>query len=348
MAPVSRAKEKKKKMQTRPARRAGPAPDSFSRVPPASVHAALSRLAGKRVILTAHSLADTDALASGLALARFLGPQALFALPDRANSEARRLLGAMMGGAPSFQSARAQFPSAPVILLDCNDPSLLPQFSTKSKIFLLIDHHALSAHSVRGACEWVEPQAASCSELVAALIGPPSPPLARALIWGILSDSAHLLRADEHTFAILSHLLVRADSTYEEMLRALCHPPSLQSRAAVLEGLRQAAWRVEGEWLVASAEVSSHESHVADALLSAGADGAFVGTADKKGARLSARIRPGLSARTDLPALMSKVGRYLGGEGGGHPAAAGASGPKSERLSAALALACRLLVQNEL
>ncbi|VVB56889.1 DHH family protein [uncultured archaeon] len=316
-------------------------------VPPASVRAALEKLAGGRVLITSHSLADTDAVASGLALARFLGPQAVFALPDRANSEARRLLGPQMAWMPPFSTARSQFPAAPLILLDCNDPGLLPQLSSKSKILLLIDHHAVSSGSRRARHEWVEPEAASCSELVAALIARPAPDAARFLIWGLLSDSAHLVRAGPRTLRSLAALLERADGSYEEIRSQLRHPPSLQSRAAVLEGLRQVSWNVQREWLVACAEVSSHESHVAEALVGAGADAAFAGTADKKGARISARIRPGLSSSIDLPALMNAGGRFLGGTGGGHPAAAGAGGPRGEKLPQALALARRLLAQNE-
>ncbi len=324
---------------------------------PSSVQTALTHLAGKRVILTTHSLADTDALASGFALSHLLGPKAIFALPDRANSEARRLFGSHMGGMLSFQSARAQFPFAPIILLDCNDPSLLPQLAAggdgrkgrknpSPHVSLLIDHHALSNNSVRGAHEWVEPEAASCSELVSSLLSPVSPELALFLIWGILSDSAHLGRASPRTLRALANLLERAQGTYEEIRNALRHPPSIQSRAAVLEGLRQATWAMDEGLLVALASVSGHESHVADALVGAGADAAFAGTCDKKSARISARISPGLASRTDLPALMGQVGRFLGGEGGGHPAAAGATGPKSERLSDALMLAQKLLAKQ--
>ena len=110
--------------------------------------------------------------------------------------------------------------------------------------------------------------------------------------------------------------------------------------------MRQATWKTEGEWLLATAVVSSHESHVADALVAAGADVAFVGTSDKKGARISARLRPSYATEVDLPGLMREVGRYLGGMGGGHPAAAGASGSKRERLEEALILAQRKIAKS--
>lgn len=314
--------------------------------PPAAASQALRKLAGRRVLITAHSLADTDAIASCLALSDFLGPLAVVAIPDRANAEARRVMAGSLSRIISFKNAREQYPFAPIVLLDCNDPSLLPQFAKKMKPFLLIDHHAVSRDSVRGTHEWIEPEAASCSELVASLIGRPSRQMARYLIWGILSDSAHLLRADADTLMTLAGLLDRTESTYEELLNALRQPESLQNRVAVLQGLRQAVWKEQEGWLLASAVVSSHESHVADALVAAGADAAFVGTSDKKGARISARLRPSLADELDLPALMGEVGRFLGGMGGGHPAAAGASGPKGERLEEALILAQRDVGKN--
>ena len=310
---------------------------------------AMRSLGGKAAIITFHSLGDTDAAASALALAEQIGPRAVVAWPDRTNSESRRLLGGEMerpGQFMQFRAARAKFPKAPIILLDANDPSILPQFGDGEKASLLIDHHALSRRSVRAKIEWVEPDASSACELVAALIPHPAPEQARWLALGILSDSAHLLRADARTFGTLARLLGRTDEDYEQLLNSLRQPENAQSRAAVLEGLRQATWRLEGEWLLASAAVSSHESHVADALLSAGADVAVAGTSDKKGARISARLRPSLAESIDLPAVMAQVGRSLGGMGGGHPAAAGASGPNGGKLNEAMALALRLCAES--
>ncbi len=353
--PRARAKKRLGARPPRPKKKAGASrirpgasrvPVTLSYSPPHPVLSALRRLRGHRVIITAHSLADTDAVASSAALAEWLGPRAVHALADRANSEARRLLPDELHAALPFSQARGRWPSAPILLLDANDPALLPHLSGE-RIELIIDHHAISADSVRARAEWVEPRAASCSELVASIIGHAHPQAARALALGILSDSAQLLRAEPPTLRALASLLEHCDCTHEQLLEQLRQPAKPESRAAVLEGLRQSAWRLEGGWLLASSSVSSHESHVADALISAGADAAFVGSADANGARLSARLRPRLASRTDLPGLMREVGRFLGGMGGGHPAAAGARGPKGERLGDALILAQRLLMQNK-
>ncbi len=316
--------------------------------PPRQLVSAMKSLKGP-IIITFHSLGDTDAVAGAFALAEHLGPRAIVAWPDRTNSESRRLFRDEIERPEkfmSFEAARQKWPDAPIVLLDANDRSILPQFEKREKVFMLIDHHALSSNSIRAKIEWVEPQAASACELIAALIPSPSPQAAGWLALGILSDSARLLRADARTFGTLAGLLERADSDYEQLVNSLSQPQNAQSRAAVLEGLRQAVWKLDGEWLLASAAVSSHESHVADALISAGADVAFAGTADKKGTRISARIRPSLADKVDLPAIMENVGRRLGGMGGGHPAAAGASGPDGAKLDEAISLALRLASEN--
>ncbi len=336
---------------------------------PKRIKTALGSLAGKPVIITFHSLGDLDACAGALALARFLGPQALVAPPDRTNSESRRLLGNELAKAPSFDQARKRFPSAPIVLIDANDRSLLPQFANtgneqntrdgkgatgaraagdakNAPIFLLIDHHALGADSIRADNEWVDPTACSVCEMICPLVEPIDPESARWLVWGILSDSAGLMRADARTFVAMAKLLERSDRSYEDLRHELSHPAAATARAAVLEGLRQSVWLEKDGLVVAMATVSSHESHVADALVNAGADAAFAGTQDRKGARISARLRPALSSRLDLPKLMEEVGKTLGGNGGGHPCAAGASGPRWDRLEGALFLAQRLFLER--
>jgi alanyl-tRNA synthetase len=107
--------------------------------------------------------------------------------------------------------------------------------------------------------------------------------------------------------------------------------------------VRQAAWAKKGGFLCATSEVPSHEAHVAEVLVYAGADAAFAGTANEKGnARISARLRPALSESIDLPKLMEEVGKKIGGGGGGHPAAAGANGPDGGEVPKALLLCQRL------
>lgn len=304
--------------------------------------AAKNALAGlvrgkKKLIITFHSLGDMDACASSLALASHLGKNAMVCPPDRVNSESRRILGKDALRFELFAKALDDFPNAGIALLDCNDRSLLGHIVASD---VLIDHHAMQKGSVRGKVEWVEPQSSSTSEMVAQIIGKPNPYEADLLIFGILSDSARLARANAKTFGVLSVLLTHASMDYEGFLAKLEKPEGAASRVAVLEGLRNVIWQEKHGLVVATAVVSSHEAHVAEVLVRAGADCAFAGTGGKD-ARISARMRPAHEGKVDLPLLMSKIGRMIGGHGGGHPAAAGATGGRPELLDEALALCAR-------
>lgn len=317
-------------------------PQSRLHVRPQNAIRAVNNLRGRECIITFHSLGDLDACASALSLCEELGIKAVVASPDRINSESKRILGNLANNIQLFENARGSMKNAPIVLLDSSDPSLLKHLKGE-KIFLLIDHHAKSAKSLKAGVEWVEPDASSTCELMASIIDEPTYLQARLLVLGIISDSAHLVRADKETFAALSHLLEFSDSTYEELLAQINLPESVGSRAGVLEGIRQAVWAKKGDLLIATAAVSSHESHVAEVLVSAGADAAFAGTANAKGdARISARIRPSLSDKIDLPKLMEEVGKKIGGHGGGHPAAAGASGPDGSDVPDALQMCQKL------
>lgn len=304
-----------------------------------AIRKAVSQLAkGKeKVLITFHSLGDMDACASALALASHIGKKAMVCPPDRVNSESRRVLGKETAKFTPFSNAIEDFQDAKVVLLDCNDRSLAGHVTTCD---LLIDHHAMQRDSIRGQMEYVDPESSSTSEIIAMIIGKPAPYQADLLIYGILSDSARLSRATPRTFEAMALLLKRATADYEGFLTALEKPQDAPGRAAVLEGLRNATWQEKGGLVAACAAVSSHESHVAEALVRAGADCAFAGTSGS-GCRISARMRPAHSSRVDLPHLMAKIGRLIGGHGGGHPAAAGASGTKDGMLDEALGLAMR-------
>lgn len=291
-------------------------------------------------VITFHSLGDMDACASALALAEYIGGKAVVAPPDKVNSESRRILQERAGKFVAFSRAVEKYPDAKIILLDANDASLLAHLDGM-RIDLLIDHHAMQKNSVRADVEWVDAEASACCQMMAKIIDKPTPEQSELLIFGILSDSARLRRAGPETFEVLAKLLKNSSMDYESFLSILEKPDGAQSRAAVLEGMRNATWNEEGDEICAVAAVSSHEAHVAEALVAAGADCAFAGIAGKEGCRISARMRPSLSSKVDLPKIMEEIGKELEGHGGGHPAAAGATGRRAEMLEDALALAAR-------
>lgn len=295
---------------------------------------------GKKTLVTFHSLGDLDACASALFVADIIGKEAIVAPPDRVNSESRRLLSGMMGSFMSFDRAAEKYPDCNIVLVDCNDPSLLSHLEG-IKPDALIDHHAIQKNSVRAHVEWVQPESSSTCEMVAELAPIIRPQFADILALGVLSDSAHLRRASPKTFAMLAKLLTQASMDYDAMLSLLEKPSGAASRAAVLEGLRNVTWQEKGGIVCATAAVSSHEGNVAEVLVGAGADCAFAGTAGKHDVRISGRMRRAMAAKVDLPKIMEKVGEKIEGHGGGHMLASGATGKRADLLDDALALCAR-------
>ncbi len=94
-----------------------------------------------------------------------------------------------------------------------------------------------------------------------------------------------------------------------------------------MKGGQRLRYQSLGNYIVAVSQVSSFESDVSGALLSLGADIAFVGSQREDGFRISARatqtiVKEGLH----LGNLMVDVGKENGCNGGGHDGAAGLSG----------------------
>jgi len=315
-----------------------PAKISYSKAPSKKFLSALKELRGKRCIITFHSLADLDACASALALAQHMGKKCVIAMQDRINSQSRVVLGEDAKEFSNFGQAVKKFPKAPIILLDCNDKTLLPQMQDK-RVHILIDHHAKGEGSVSAKFEWVNPEFSSCAQMISSLLKKPGAMQAKILILGILADSANLASADPDAFLQIARLLEIYGEDFERLQGTLHSPRPAEGRMAVLEGLRNISFARKGDIICAIAQVGSYESHVADAFIRAGADGAFVGSASKNSAKISARIGGRIEPHLNLPALMEEVGKIIGGSGGGHPLAAGASGKIAQNIEKALLIA---------
>ncbi|MFA5108061.1 MAG: DHHA1 domain-containing protein [Candidatus Micrarchaeia archaeon] len=317
----------------------------YSQKPPSKVRNALASLKGKRCVITFHSLADLDACAGALALSNHIGKNAIVAMQDRINSACKRVLGADAKKIVLFSDAIKKFPDAKIILLDCNDISLLPSLEGKNAE-LLIDHHALGTDSARAKSMWINPQASSVCEMISLLIKKPDREQAKWLIYGIVSDSNHLLHANAGTFSALSKLNECTDEEFENIVESMHMPQPAQSRIAILEGVKNSSILKRGEIICASTTATSCESHVADTLIRSGADCAFAGSFSKEWVGISARMKKKYIANVDLPQIMAEVGAFLGGNGGGHPTAAGATGTNPQKLEDALSLAQELFFEQ--
>jgi nanoRNase/pAp phosphatase (c-di-AMP/oligoRNAs hydrolase) len=213
---------------------------------------------------------------------------------------------------------------------------------------LLIGHHAKGANSINAKYEWVNPQSSSVAQMISQLIKKPTAQQAKILLLAMICDSAGFSNSDSNTFLQASKLLKIYGKDYGELERMLHSHASIQTRLRVLEGLRNISFSHNGGFICATAQVASNESQIADIFLKAGADCAFVASASKSKCTICARMRRRHTSYVDLSLIMQKVGKVIGGSGGGHPCASGASGNLVQNITDALILSQSLFFAQRL
>lgn len=311
-----------------------------------TMNMALQKLAGKRAIITFHSQADLDAVASACALHLFLPNSQVF-MQDSMDAESRKFIAKMGIDITPISFANPEnFP--PIILLDCNSRTLVPNLKSK-KIDLIIDHHSRHSDAFLAKKTINDPKASSTCEILYSLI-PASKinkKIAICLLAGIISDSAHLRSARAETFGIVGSLLAKAGMSYQEMLNFIHVPTDISQRFEMMRAMKGVEFARKGNFLIATAIVNSFEAHVASSLVHVGADFAFVAHKGRADLRISARVSGNGKGKIDLAEIMKKLSVVFGGSGGGHPYAAGYNGKCPQKAEEALEL-CKELVLEKL
>ena len=335
-----KAKSVKRVSQPLP-KRALPKPSSES----LSLHSktSLDFLLGKRVVITFHSLGDVDAVASAIALSRFIGPTAVIAPPDRCSAPARKLIDYMQIRTAPYSSLTISDDDL-LVVVDSSSPHLLSHIGGR-KIDLMIDHHTRFGGEITAKQVINDESASSTSEMLYYFLRPVDDVSCTSLMLGIIADSANFKHASSKTFFACSALLSASGKPYSEILSLSSMPERIEERIESLRSCSSVKSEKIGNYLVAFAMAKSHEAHFADLLVQMGADLAFVGCAGEDG-RISARMRDSLLGKVRLDRTMFQIGRALQGSGAGHQLAAGASG-KKEKLRSALNM-CRKLSEKQI
>lgn len=292
----------------------------------------LHKIGNRKTLITFHSLGDLDAVCSAIALKKSL-KNATVASPGRVNSEAKRFLAFINESIPLLSTVNASGFDV-LIVLDTNSPSLLPQAAGLS-IDLIIDHHSVHPGSLTSRYALVDNNASSTCELLFSLLEKIDKKTALCLLVGIISDSAHFKSANQNTFSVVSELIPKTGLSYDRILSIINVPADISQRIALFNACKRMKTIRKGEVLIARS-ISSFESYAASAFIELGADFSFVGHKGKDDARISARMRPEFSDKIDLPKIMNEAGKIIGGDGGGHPCAAGATGKYPDRINEAL------------
>jgi len=280
----------------------------------------LSSHSQDRLVISTHRKADTDGLASAFALHSYF-PNSLIAVDEL--DEGAKGLAEKLGIKTVVLKELDRKNYTGLIVVDTASYTLLEP-AKQWNILLVIDHHHPEGRDMKSEIMIVDEDSPSTAEMIAWLLPSVDEKSAFALAAAVISDTARFKSGSAETFRTLAKLMDICGASYCELLEL--GEPELRSdvKSAVLKAFQRVSIVYAGGLVIATSEVGSNESDAAQAITEA-ADVAFVASwKDKeRETRISARARK--SCHVALNEVMKEVGVSLGGNGGGHPKAAGAS-----------------------
>lgn len=297
----------------------------------------LASYRNKRVLLTFHSIGDTDSVSSAFGMSRYFS-NAKIAAPDFITANCKRIM-ERLGFSEKLISRKFDADADLVVLLDVNNLEDCGAFRAELEKFkrtiLIIDHHAPSRVEKDNVLAFNDESHNSAASIVYQLIKGSvkiDRKLASLLATGIISDSAEFRNAFPKTFVQVGELLEMGGIDYTSLLQEIQHPAAPETREMFIGDLFRSTIRVMNGMLVAQGRARMHANVIADDAIRIGADVSIFYTVDKKEVSFSARLRPPLDRthKIHLGRLMKELATIIGGQGGGHPCAAGAYGPKKE------------------
>ncbi|MGI0100701.1 MAG: DHH family phosphoesterase [Candidatus Micrarchaeaceae archaeon] len=289
---------------------------------------------GKKAIITFHSMGDTDSVSSAFALSRFFKDSSI-ATPDFITGNAKRIL-ERLGFESSAISVDFESGAELAVMLDVNNFEDCGPFKEKLENFkgliLIIDHHTPSAIGKENVMVFNNESYNSAASIVYDLLKADGievdSGLAKLLATGIISDSAELRNAFPDTFIQIGDLLKKGGTDYQSLLLEMQHVASAQNREEFINDLFNAKIARIASLLVLYGAAQSHANKIADDAIKIGADASVFYTVRNGEISFSARMRPPLDRLhgINLGRIMKAHAYMIGGNGGGHPCAAGAYG----------------------
>jgi nanoRNase/pAp phosphatase (c-di-AMP/oligoRNAs hydrolase) len=292
----------------------------------------------KSILIIGHQNSDPDAVCSAYAfliLARRINPKlkVSFTSPDGVSKLSKQILASV----PLQVSIEPDISAVDLIVtVDTNTPQQLGALKDtvldSAKPLAMIDHHAPHPENAKIAkiviCD--EKATSTCEivlEMYAKLHVSMSRAVSQALMVGLLVETGHMSIATRRTFRS-AYSLIEAGAN-PEVASALTRTTMDDSEriARIKSAQRTHVERVD-RWLIALSEVGSYHASAARALVSLGAHLAVV--AGKRNDELTLSLRStrdfvegtGIHLGSDLA---TPLGVHMGGMGGGHATAAGAS-----------------------
>lgn len=284
-------------------------------------HDFLAKYGNRRIAIATHSRADADSISCAFTLSKIL-PDSVICITDEMQEGAAMLaerLGIKTGNLQGLN--KDDFEG--LLVVDTSTYALLPE-AKGWKVLCIIDHHRGEGRDMKAEFEIINTDAPSAAEIIAYLVDDIGKEAAFGLCVGIISDGARFKSARMETFGTLARLMKAADASYPELLSYAEPEPKEEAKVAVLKAMKRVNYVYAAGYMIATSEVGSNESDAAS-LIAEIADVAFVANWQdrERESRVSARARK--NVKVPLNKVMAEVGEALGGAGGGHPKAAGAS-----------------------
>lgn len=216
-----------------------------------------------------------------------------------------------------------------VVLLD-TQPNAIPEFLQKKDIFV-IDHHIPTSKNISGV---IDETAVATTEVVHGLFKKYKVKLtkdvARAIIYGLISDTAGLRFAKAKTFGLLFDLLSEFSLEYTKILEDIYEEKDKSERLAVLTAAKRLEIKDVGGKIVVVSYVGGSESSAAGKLLGLGADIVLITSRKPQETRVIGRARSGFN----LAEIFTRVASQVGGSGGGHAGACAMNIPEQKEKEA--------------
>ncbi|MDE1855671.1 MAG: DHH family phosphoesterase [Candidatus Micrarchaeota archaeon] len=291
----------------------------------------------QKFLITFHSMGDRDSVGAAVALQSYLS-RSVIATPDFITSTSKRLL-ASLHNAPQIITKIPKDVFG-IIVLDANTPVATGKFEKEigksKKPVVFIDHHESAKPDASKATMFIDERYNSTSSLITNLLHSLGVKLGRdaslSLLNGIVADSAEFHNMHAETFKQVAMLLENSGISYSTFMMNFDESPPPENRLSAISDLCSARKEAVGKYLIAYGETSLHANVAAETAINVGADASVFWAIGKKEVSISARIRPPLEKHLQihLGRMMWEIGDIIGGNGGGHAAAAGAYGPKKE------------------
>ncbi|MAZ62049.1 MAG: hypothetical protein CMB18_01960 [Euryarchaeota archaeon] len=220
---------------------------------------------------------------------------------------------------------------AGLIIVDCASPSQVG-FRLPDVPICVVDHHSAASDDWPKETLELIGDCSSTAEMIWEWMKlenlEPSPNQGSLLLSAIISDTGRFKHSRPGCHKRVSEISELSGVNPVDIIEKMeSEDLNHSQRISIHKAVSRSKISEVGEFMVAITRAGTNEGLVAHALLSSGAHAAFVYKRQSDNVRLSARASQTATKKgIDLGKFMENLANRLGGEGGGHPGAAGWSG----------------------